>query len=155
VVIGGGAVSYERVTPVVQGTNLFSIMSPGGAAPLCLYPTGWSRDGPVISIQGPLPLLHTKKNWETFPKFEKPVKGYLPGFGKSLHFKKRYPPVFRMGATYHRGTPVHRNQEIKSLRTSWPAIAQQPPKSSHSSQELLPREPTHLEICSAAVMLVP
>ena len=41
-----------------------------------------------------------------------------------------------------------------SQRTSWQAIAQQPPKSSHSSQELLPLGPTHLEICCAAVMLV-
>ena len=52
-------------------------------------------------------------------------------------------------------TPVLRNQEIKSQQTSWQAIAQQPLKSSHCSQELLPRGPTHLEICCAAVMLVP
>ena len=60
-----------------------------------------------------------------------------------------------MGAPYERGTPLHRNQEIKSQHTSWPAIAQEPLKPYHSSQELIPREPFHVEICCAADMLVP
>ena len=53
----------------------------------------------------------------------------------------------RLHAPYERSTP------IKSQLPSWFPTAPQPPKPSRSSQKFLPRGPSHVEICCAAVML--